>query len=94
MIVTVRRSGTNCTEHLFANLPGVQLTEVKDLRGTIVFSLYQTSYYRRYRRRGIGMNEFSGEDWTAAFHSIENVQHVYRIVYDQIAACNGKNEEQ
>ncbi|MBE6553798.1 MAG: hypothetical protein E7666_05585 [Ruminococcaceae bacterium] len=92
LIVTVRKSGTNCTEHLFANLPGVQLTEVKGTRGTILFSLYPPNFNRGYYRRGISMNEFSGGDWTIAFRSIDNVQHVYQIIYDQIAA-NGSDKE-
>ncbi len=92
LIVIARKRGTDCTEYLFANLPGVNLTEVKGSRGTIAFVPYRSNFNRRYYRRGSGFDELSGGDWTIAFRAIDDVHHVYQIISDQIAASNKNNE--
>ena len=92
LIVTVRRRGTDCTEHLFFNLPGIQLSEVKGTCGTISFAPYQSPLNRRYSRRGTtDLDAFSGGDWTTSFRSVEDVQRVYQLISEQITACNSNN---
>ncbi len=85
IVVTLPRKGTTCKEYIFANLPSVNLENVKNDLGTIRFEeLYVYHYdYGRYNRRR-GTTYVPERELTTAFLMIENVHSVYHMISERL----------
>ncbi len=87
IILYTDRHGVNCTAYVFSNLQTVTMERVQGTVGTIRFRSNVTYDYADYgygRRR---RTTYGGDDVRNTFAAIEDVQGVYRLISEQIAAC-------
>lgn len=82
IIVTQGKSGADCTEYIFANLPNISLESVNGNTGTIRFverMPYYDHHHRRYRT-----SYSSTWEVKTAFLQIDGVQSVYRMISERL----------
>ncbi len=85
IIVTQPRTGTNCKEYVFSNLPSVTLENVQNDIGTIRFEaveMYQYEY-RGFNRRHTTAY-YPERELTTAFVMINDVHKVYHLISERL----------
>ncbi len=85
LLVTSPRSGTNCKEYVFSNLPSVTLEQVNGSVGTIRFedvNVYYYEYGRAHRRRASAYDP--QRELTTAFVMVEDVHTVYHLISERL----------
>jgi hypothetical protein len=85
MIVYNTVSGISCNDYYFNKISKVLLARVNGTVGTICFEQAHERYYDSRRGYGYQSKPLNHEIQTS-FVMIENVQHVYRLISDQISS--------